>query len=335
MPPVIPPQTDDDYWEQDGDPTQYLDTRWFQEPYPQLALIPDFPWFDGICLQRLSFTRHIGLVERVGTRWRLQKDIADSWLRLEVSLSFIAKKLLQKSSIALHLYSSWLPMPSTYGYRNIHSRARFAVRCAQKSQSAFLGLLATVSMGIMLYPRPLEETIPDVCSPWVDYIAGFEGVDRAWVEDLARSFVGHFDTSRIGAIVEVSKLSTWEMVRELYRVGIPLWYCWGELESKLERTGIQFLDEMAPPTMSEVEIESYYTRPRNSGAQPHHSRIPKYGSEQYEGEHWTNFFIREKERHCRILESETAEEREERLKFLYGSASPRATEFEPRSLVES
>ncbi|KIJ30672.1 hypothetical protein M422DRAFT_267718 [Sphaerobolus stellatus SS14] len=92
-------------------------------------------------------------------------------------------------------------------------------------------------------------------------IAGFEGINRAWVEDLARSFVGDFDSSRIGVIVEVSKLSTWEMVRELYRVGIPLWYCWGELESKLERCGIQFLDEMAPPTMSEVEIESYYTRP--------------------------------------------------------------------------
>ncbi|KIJ41679.1 hypothetical protein M422DRAFT_255292 [Sphaerobolus stellatus SS14] len=263
---MIQPEKTDDHWAH-GDPGEYQYIGWFHEWHPQLALIPQFPQFEGVVLNH----------------WK--------------SHYFIAKKLLQNATVHQHIEASWLPLPSNYGYRNNHKRARWALKCAEQSRNAFLGLLATVTLGIVLFQR--DTTFPSVTSPWIDYISRFEGVDRAWVEDLARSFVGDFSfaTTRIGTIVNMKKLPTWEIIWAFLCIDVPIWYFWGELDSKPYRTKIRIFDNFAPPIMNQQEIDSYYTQPVSSAAQAHHALIPSYGSGQQTGEHWKVFFERDKERH--------------------------------------
>ncbi|KIJ27228.1 hypothetical protein M422DRAFT_271597 [Sphaerobolus stellatus SS14] len=242
----------------------------------------------------------------------MEKDVADSWRRLELALACIVKKLIKHSGVHLELDFNWLPLPSTRGYLHPHRFYEKAIKCIYRSRDAFLGLLATISLGAVLFER--STSVPDMSSPWINYLASHEGIDRVWVEDLARTFVGDFSNkiSRLGTFIEVGKFSSFEVLRELLKVNVPIWFHWCKVGRAPPRTGWDIIDKHAPPTTVVDEIIRNYSRLRTSFAQSHHSHVPTTLSRQV-NETFTQFFDRQHSRHAFIEKNEDEETKTRRL----------------------
>ncbi|KIJ34740.1 hypothetical protein M422DRAFT_263100 [Sphaerobolus stellatus SS14] len=225
----------------------------------------------------------------------------------------MAQNLIKNSEIALDLDFRWLPLPCTRGYLRSHKYADYAIKCIERSRDAFLGLLATISLGILLFKRFTPK--PDMSSPWIDYLCAHKGLDCAWVEDLARTFVGDFSPQilRQGTFIDVKQFSSFEILREFLKVNIPIWYCWGPTGNKLQPTHWAIIDIHMPPTTHFNEILTYYTKPISTYAHPCHSLVPHWSSQQLLNESWQEFFNRLEIRLQLVRSIEDEASREARL----------------------
>ncbi|KIJ28234.1 hypothetical protein M422DRAFT_270464 [Sphaerobolus stellatus SS14] len=289
---MVPPVKSSIYWE-NPDCKSLQDRQWFCAKHPQLALIPEYPTYEGPILQRLWLGHSSQWIVNIGGYWKLRTEIALSWRRLELSLVAIARKLLKHSEIHLSVDLNWLPLPSTRGYLHSHKSQEHAILCTYRSRSAFLGLCATISLGIILYER--STMVPNMGSPWIEYLAKFDGISHIWLEDLARTFVGNFSgqVSRNGTFIDVNEFTSFEMLRELLKVNVPVWIRWGKVGCIPSRTGWSIIDDHAPPTTSVEDILTYYPVPMSPLAHPRHSAIPSWVSRQLGFETWEDFFVRE------------------------------------------
>ncbi|KIJ35327.1 hypothetical protein M422DRAFT_262500 [Sphaerobolus stellatus SS14] len=96
--PLLPTHKTLVYWENAGS-KGFQDRQWFVARHPQLALIPEYPIYDGPILQRLWIDNPSVWLVNIGGLWKMEKDVADSWCRLELALACIAKKLIKHSGV--------------------------------------------------------------------------------------------------------------------------------------------------------------------------------------------------------------------------------------------
>ncbi|KIJ25864.1 hypothetical protein M422DRAFT_55772 [Sphaerobolus stellatus SS14] len=291
---VVPPHKTLNYWENAGC-KGFQDRHWFVPNYPQLALIPKNPVYDGPLLQCLWLDHPLKWLTHTGNLWMLHKEIVQSWMPLERALYMIANALMKEAKIAFDLNFDFLPLPSSRGYLQTHKSEENAVKCIYWSRDTFLGLLAIISLGVLLFER--KTLLPDMDSPWIEY--------------LVKKLTGN--VRRLRTFIDVNGFSSFKLLRELLKADVPVWFSWGAVSCKPCRTCWAIVDDWIPPTTDLGQILSYYTPPMSSVVQPAHTPVPDWSLRQHIGEHWRHFFKRVQLRHALIQNSESFEEKVARL----------------------
>ncbi|KIJ48048.1 hypothetical protein M422DRAFT_248211 [Sphaerobolus stellatus SS14] len=299
--PTIPQRFADAHWNT-ADPEKYINVQWYSESYPYMALSADLDLFEDIIFRRLQFYGDSFPIVKKGESYSLLQDIIREWQNLEIALRFIATQLLSYSRVRLPLSWDWLLYPSQLRYPCWHKKHTAAIKCSRRSRDAILALTAAVSLGIILFER--TSNVPSETSPCFTYIMSLRIYPTAWLECLARSFVGDFTSfrCRFGTIVDISTLHSPNLICELLNIGVPIWYHWGPVGITPTPIGWDIIDNYIPPTTNFNLITTYHQKPSNSYMKPLHSHAPSFLNRQLTDETFDMFMNREGRRHSKMLQ---------------------------------
>ncbi|KIJ24990.1 hypothetical protein M422DRAFT_274128 [Sphaerobolus stellatus SS14] len=224
-------------------PLELVDRHWLSEAYPHLALALLQPTFTGdVTLGQQWF--------RVGSTPRRHRSMGPS----RNALYFISKKLLSKTNVNLPVDFAFTRLPHTCGYRKKFLSSKRAKSAVLRSQQAFMPLMAMVSFAIAIYPDGEDGSAQPA---WYTYLRDTWAVDSTWLDALFDSCVANFDQAtnpRVGAFVDMRKLTSANVLKELHRAGAPLWFCWGPPDTRTPPSQWGFITPYVPHTMDASSI---------------------------------------------------------------------------------
>ncbi|KIJ38000.1 hypothetical protein M422DRAFT_259386 [Sphaerobolus stellatus SS14] len=197
-------------------PLELVDRHWLSEAHPYLAPALLQPTFTGVCFNgwRSALGRYP--LDSNGSVWGLHPGVIETWAHLENALYFISKRLLSKTNVNLPVDFAFTRLPHTYGYCKKFLSSKRAKSAVLRSQQAFMPLMAMVSFAIAIYPDGEDGT-----------------AQPAWY--TSSRHMGHrlhATNPRVGAFVDMRKLTSANVLKELHRAGAPLWFCWGPPDTR-------------------------------------------------------------------------------------------------------
>jgi hypothetical protein len=316
---------------EDGLPRGLRQTLHSEKDFPWMGYIPHKPRFQGELLDRLARARSGERVVRQGNIFLFDSKVAESWYRLERSLTRLALALSSK----FKHFELYVP-PSYHGYLNSHRNRETAERSVRISREAFVPLMAACSYLIDRWRLRDDES-------WGDYVHREHGVYEGWIKCLTESQVCDFTTPRVGSIITAD--CNWvDDVPMMLKSGIPLWFRWERsnrdcfIGTPVDRFRPLTFPAPPPPPDSlfllpretedpsrAVEIPpvattSEVTPPETTPSFPPATqqaapKIPalQRGSGQKPGETWEDFMKRREDRRAALLAAESEQARHARL----------------------
>ena len=263
--------------------------QWWTSCFGWLSFIPKRPVFGGGLLGRLA---DIHIDESEG-KYSMSEDVINSWKKLEYIICNVITTLGGKYKLPAIAPA----YPAARGYRRQHAYRSVAHREARASRDIFvlwIGLLSFLIAGA----DSLSE------NDWPSLLQNDLRFHPAIADLIRASDLGTFshEVQRVGAFIYLTKddikKTHQPSVRWLIAHNIPIWYQWDEDEIKWAKHDPIFA-QFGPP---------------QSGGIPESPTNP-LGSSATRGNTitWREFFERREESRPRLLNLETALERERRL----------------------
>lgn len=209
---------------------------WYDPDHPFLAFMPATSnycssLFLGPIFERLNVTFERVEIERFGhDGYRLAASRMQAWIRLEVALDYMLQLLSRyRGPDRSRHFEKFNAYPESFGYKQLHSKAEFARRCAIRSRDAFVPLCAYLSYAIALCSDTEDDFKICKFPRWLLFITKNPKINASWMDDLRASFVCNFSFGfRAGCFFEYSSRNVGADAFEAFlRAGIPIWICWG------------------------------------------------------------------------------------------------------------
>ena len=294
--------------------------RLFDGKYPHLLFFRSHIR-TGTLFSCLNYKRDTIPLVQVNRVWKIRDDVREQWTKLNMFLTSVLQTLVTKIGL-LPLNVLLEPVPSSIPYANDHLEERAARRCAYKALRCFQHLFTMCSWAMGYFP-PLDQ--PETGWSCLLLDAGFSPTMVQMLRDLP---IGQFSPSpsRLGVVVPVSNHDAVITVPHMVKAHVPVWVWWGRCDMNARRNfstlkdntaGSQYLNDHCYPSDSDLAeaIRKYSQKTAQppslmpAAAPPMDFPKPHNGSGQRLGETWQQFFVRQEQRHLRMLEHETLVDR--------------------------
>ena len=209
-------------------PTELRTRLWYSSRYPYLPYILRSP-FHGDLLQRLSCP-----VDRIELQsdkfgWYLSKTAAKDWKALENVLVLCTKQLhsfYSQNRPKVKFAPCPPPLPSKYGYFDVHATESAARAGLATSLDAFVVYLAYFSFLAALCEFEFDAMYG---KSWYKLLSKEDsGVHPEWLELLVKSPIVDFERERLGVVIDVVDCGWLHFAQHLHVAGIQFWYYWGK-----------------------------------------------------------------------------------------------------------
>ena len=316
--------------------------------------------FRGAMTSRLSTPPEQVSLDEDAFGFHLPQDISKSWKTLEQSCLQIIKVLRDffKTEHPKVFIVCSDPNPSQYGYSKCHRTKAKARQAISNSLDAFVLLFACVSFHIAICRRSDDparistSSSPSTLPRWFQHLSLRQNkIHPEWLQLLADSPISDFTSTsqRVGAILNVSSCSWFDLVPNMLKANVPIWLYWGTAPFFLQplNTGALLFAPRAhpqcraPPPLPEITPSQSVglptpsqsvglptpsqsvglptpsqsvglPTPSQSVGLPTPSQSVSLSSNQLPGEHWKDFLARQNIRRKKNLSNENEIERQAR-----------------------
>ncbi|KAG6913937.1 hypothetical protein DXG01_003396 [Tephrocybe rancida] len=199
---------------------------WIPIEHPFLAFIPRFKVFHGALLSRLAINERRVPLERLpdGT-YILDKTTKDDWVALESNLRALAFALLQLGVAYTPQKFMFWPTPKRYGYEKSYRLPRVAKMKILQSRDAFVPLMATITMFLMIMD---EMEALNVKFNWRKQVLLATQIKPQWLGALELSVIGDLTEPRIGGVIPTSPCPYPQLLPIFYRANLTIVLAWGD-----------------------------------------------------------------------------------------------------------
>lgn len=199
---------------------------WVSNEVPFAPLVPLYKPFYGTLFCRLAYNkRTIPVIKRSDGSWALEDRVVVEWDALERILRVLLSSMHHIIGPVFPKMFRYWSFPMRYGYKlsyNSFGAARFI---ALRSRDAFVPLMASLSLMLILM-RWKESVSPNFV--WRDEVLKKSGIHYQWLADLESSPVGDFDAPRVGGIIHWNNCDFKWMLPHMSRArNMPLYIRWG------------------------------------------------------------------------------------------------------------
>lgn len=192
-----------------------------------LAFRPRFARNAGDLFGRLNLNRQ-ALEQRIvpteNGKSILNEDTLEAWARLENAFLDVIDTLLC-ARIAGIPTLTYPKFPWQFGYRDAHATRDITLRCALRSQEAFLTLSSVVTFSLSLY---MDESgrLDDAYRMLVR--KSTYKVHTAWLDMLSLSYACNFSPHfRVGGFVNPYTSQWMSFIPKFVQAQVPIWILWG------------------------------------------------------------------------------------------------------------
>lgn len=236
--------------------------------FPYLCAVPAAPDYSGAILGQLNLMAdHLPII-KTASGFRLDPNLATSWIRLESLLSGLAMILLESAQPSLPSEYRFPPYPHALGYQNTFDSSLEAAHAIQRSRDAFQPLIAHVSWAAILHRGILYSSVckaqcrgneilakVDLDEGWSDLLINKHKVHPAFVNELKASALCNFSIERAGVVVRNPKRWVFNnRIQSLIISSVPVWLIWGESPNHLpEETWTPELAHIFVPSAKELQ----------------------------------------------------------------------------------
>ena len=219
VPPYFPEQT------MALKPGDLRQRRWLSNQFPFFAFALHDIQLRGPLFSRLNVTYLSVPILEGQLGYSMDPIVQQSWHRLEYGLTQVAFSLLHNTVGAKNGDFNYLYLPQECGYLQPHREERFARSCAMKAKDAMVQLANLCSFAIATYENADAAQKPN--ANWIRVMIR-NGAHPNWLGLLQESFVCDFSPGiRKGAFVNPTATSWGEILPNLVKAGVPLWFWWG------------------------------------------------------------------------------------------------------------
>ncbi|KAG6912405.1 hypothetical protein DXG01_014848, partial [Tephrocybe rancida] len=199
---------------------------WIPVEAPYMALIPRFKVFRGNLFSRLAINeKRLPLQCQEDGTYTLHKDVKDTWVALESNLRALCFAMLDLGVAYTPQSFTFWAFPRRYGYEKSYRTPRLAKFKILQSRDAFVPLMATLSMFLIIMDN-MEALNPKL--DWRSEVLKTTGIRELWLADLESSVVGDLNEPRIGGIIHVASCKYRRLLPHLLRAKMNLVLSWGD-----------------------------------------------------------------------------------------------------------
>ncbi|EAU90828.2 hypothetical protein CC1G_12956 [Coprinopsis cinerea okayama7 len=273
-------------------------------PFGWMAFVPLRYWDQGYPFNRLKRIPHpLTLGTEGDLTYCLPDSFLHSWSKLEAELFGAVTKL--KSKFTAPMVLPFLPW--AHGYQQTFRNPRSYDRCVAFSRDWFSVWWGALSF-LIAYGESKRDTFT-LNSRVPEWHAELESeVEMAWIDGVFRSSLSDFsyNANRIGCIVDIVNPPVDQpTISWLVNHGIPVWYRWGPVEVASADSSLAPPPEMLTgPPERPLPAEEKPPTTSSLGARHHEGAKPEPA--------WVEHFKRHERLHARMMEKETATERQSR-----------------------
>lgn len=293
--------------------------QWFNPEHPFMAFAQTEPFFFGPIFERLAGTPYSFKVKEVReNKWALDRDVRDSWYRLECALTHVYEFFLARSggTFPHTLDVQAFRQPSRWGYHKEHESEKAARIRVMNSRNAFVPLMA-----LCTYAFATNRSCAPFDQEALIHVLVNEGrVNSEWANELAQSLMLSTTPFRVGVYVDQNALPQ-NLFYPMITFNVPIWIRITSNVPNPKDHPVFRIDEvdiwrtarrMREADASTSESSQTLVLPETTLALvENHSRVEE-GSRQRPGETMEQFFEREARHRNEILEKETAQQRDSR-----------------------
>ncbi|TFK35398.1 hypothetical protein BDQ12DRAFT_668695 [Crucibulum laeve] len=164
---------------------------WVENEYPYLPLVPVHQPFYGPLFSRLSFNKQdvpVKLLKKDNLKaYTLEQSLKTELISLEQNLHALLHAIYDLIPLVTKEFQFW-PFPKQFGYERLYTSERAVHITSCHSQDAFVPLMATITLGILVL-NDREETFPDVT--WQYKLLNQTGIHPQWLEAIEESAVSN------------------------------------------------------------------------------------------------------------------------------------------------
>ncbi|KAG6905552.1 hypothetical protein DXG01_002045, partial [Tephrocybe rancida] len=191
-----------------------------------MALIPRFKVFREKLLSRLMIDeRCVPLQHQEDGTYQLEKTTKDNWVALESNLRAVAIALFELGFAYMPQNFTFWPTPRRYRYERPYRSLHVAKLKILQSRDAFVPLMATISMFLMIMDdlEALNEKFN-----WCAMVLSTTQIEVQWLADLELSVVADFNEPRVGGIFPTSPCPYPRLLPVLRRANMNVVLAWGD-----------------------------------------------------------------------------------------------------------
>ena len=223
-------------------PRSAFQTHTVDNRFPWLPLVPRTPTFSS---EAFGLLRQYRVEEFPGSRYSLDRDSIQGWIKLEDILTTLCRELRNHAIVSKSVPPHEpIPCPQEYGFRDLYRQREQLVDAVEKSRDAFAILMSWATFLLLC----LEPTLGKEQPAWLNHLSSLS-VDNDFITLLRQSelWVGW---DRVGLLFNDS-CEYPHHTKIFMKTGIPMWLLWGKHKPS-ERPNSLFT--YLRPTNQEVNI---------------------------------------------------------------------------------
>ncbi|KAJ7090504.1 hypothetical protein C8R44DRAFT_957522 [Mycena epipterygia] len=245
--------------------------RYLSFTHPYLMFIPrHYAWRDEL-FEAFNCPRHkLPIIQDGDKGFTLQRDVAETWLRIEVCLRALGREMLQLAPNRLlrPLVNPWF-FPSRFKFMQHFGNEASARFATWRSIENFLPLLGYVSMGFWVMQCWEYEELDKGAEPpdWRSIVAEKTKIHPVFLDYLQESVVGNWKEERVGTLYRIQApeevhYKEREGRREIeWLLGtimhsgfpIPVYLSWGKLPREISSVDVPAAFRWVAPDAKELE----------------------------------------------------------------------------------